>query len=124
MTNQSAAFMQNSDQYINTTTFCGEAKRTIISKDFKGGKVNNMFGSTELDFTYADIIGTAVLDVSQACGEVVIVVPRDWVVQPHLSHFCSATDDDRRYQTNASDLNKILVIKGLSVFGVLEIVSV
>jgi predicted membrane protein len=123
MNNQSASFSNYNDDYLNTTVVFGETKRTIISKNFKGGKVNNFFGSTELDFTYADLTGVAVLDISQACGETKIIVPRDWRVEPHVTHFCSVVDDHRRDLSQANSNEKILVIKGLSVFAVVDVMN-
>ena len=62
----------NAEDHLDATTIFGGIKKTILSKDFKGGKVSNWFGSTELDFTNADLNGVAILDISQAFGETYI----------------------------------------------------
>lgn len=121
MNYQSAAASHHSDDYINTTVVFGEIRKIIISKDFKGGKIHNFFGCTELDFTYADLTGTAILDVSQACGTIEIIVPCDWRVDADLTQFCAVVDDERRVQTQIS--NKILMLKGISGFANIEINS-
>ena len=55
--------MPNAEDYIQSTAVFSGIKKTILSKDFKGGKVSNIFGSTELDFTNAHLTGTALLDI-------------------------------------------------------------
>ncbi|WP_184545590.1 LiaF domain-containing protein [Mucilaginibacter sp. FT3.2] len=115
--------MQNADDYINTTTIFGEIKRTIISKDFKGGSVKNVFGNTELDFTHADITGIVILDISQAFGQVSIAIPTDWQIDNYISHFASEMEDDRSYMLRKTRSSKVLMLKGLSVFAAIEIMN-
>jgi predicted membrane protein len=113
----------NGEDYISATAVFGGIKRTILSKDFKGGKIHNLFGGTELDFTHADLTGTAVLDISQAFGETTITVPGDWRIETDFSQLLGVVEDarDNVYQTKSSD--KVLMLKGLSVFAAVEIVS-
>jgi hypothetical protein len=114
---------QNADNYINTSTVFGDLKRTIISKDFKGGYVKNVFGNTELDFTHADITGPVLLDISQAFGQVTLAIPTDWQIDSDINHFASTMDDDRSYLIRTKRTGKVLVLKGLSVFAAVEIVN-
>lgn len=123
MNNSSNTYADNENDYLNTTAIFGGLSRTVISKNFKGGKITNLFGGTKLDFTYADINGTAVLDISQAFGETQIAVPADWHVEAHAAHFCSTVDDARWYENRAPNTNKVLIIKGLSIFAVIDILS-
>ncbi len=123
MNNQSATFTNNIEDYLDTTIIFGEIKKTIVSKDFRGGKVTNIFGSTVLDFTYADLSGVVVLDISQGFGEVKITVPNDWRVETDFSQFCATVDDKRRDLSQTRNSNKILVLTGTSVFAVVDIVN-
>jgi len=111
----------NSEDHLNVSALFSGIKRTILSKDFKGGKINNLFGSTELDFSNADLTGSATLDISQAFGETTITVPNDWRIETNLSQLFAVVDDYRNnvYQTKKSD--KVLVIKGGSVCASVEI---
>ncbi len=111
------------EDHINTTAVFGEIKKTIITKDFKGGKVNNLFGTTKLDFTHTGLTGVAVLDISQCFGEVKVMVPSDWRIESDLSQIFAVVEDNRDnvYQTTKSD--KVLVIKGTSVFAQVEILG-
>ncbi|MDB5087434.1 MAG: hypothetical protein JWR09_1428 [Mucilaginibacter sp.] len=121
--NNQATFVFTNDDYINTTTIFGGIKKNIISKDFRGGKFSNIFGATELDFTNADIAGVAVLDLSQCFGEVKIAVPNDWWIETNTTQFFATVEDNRTNTMNAYDSKKILVLRGISVFGVVEILS-
>ncbi|WP_177183884.1 LiaF domain-containing protein [Mucilaginibacter sp. OK283] len=111
------------DDSINTATIFGEIKRTIVTKDFKGGNVKNVFGDIELDFTGADINGTAVLNISQLFGQVTIAVPVDWQVEADVTHILSEMEDDRSYLIRKQRSNKVLTLTGLSVFAAVEIVN-
>jgi len=121
--NNQAAYIFANDDYINTSTIFGGVKKNIISKDFRGGRVSNIFGATELDFTHADIAGVAVLDISQGFGEVKIAVPNDWWIESNTSQLFATVEDNRTNTMNAYDSKKILVLRGTSVFGVIEILS-
>ncbi|MEO6977238.1 MAG: hypothetical protein ABI113_02635, partial [Mucilaginibacter sp.] len=70
MNTHTAYAFANPDDYINTTTVFGGVKKTILSKDFRGGQISQLFGGTELDFTHADLAGVAILDIQQGFGEV------------------------------------------------------
>lgn len=119
----SGTMTENADDSFDTTTIFGEIKRTILSKDFKGGSVRNVFGSTELDFTQADITGFAYLDISQAFGQVTIVIPSDWQIEADITHFASQLEDNRSYLTRKQKSAKVLMLKGLSFFAAVEIVN-
>ena len=119
MNNQSTAY--NIDDYLSTTMIFGEIKKTIISKNFQGGKICNVFGSTKLDFSYADISGVVVIDVSQAFGETKLTVPNDWRVETELTHFCSAVEDRRRDLSQTRESGKVLVLTGISGFAAVEV---
>ncbi|MDB5023212.1 MAG: hypothetical protein JWP78_967 [Mucilaginibacter sp.] len=111
----------SSEDHLSVSAIFSGIKKTILSKDFKGGKISNLFGSTELDFTHADLTGAAILDISQAFGETTLTVPNDWRIETDLSQLFAVVDDYRNnvYQTKKSD--KVLVLKGGSVCASVEI---
>lgn len=114
-------FDRHHSDYLSTSTFFGEVRKTVISKNFKGGAVTNVFGETILDFTNADISGVVMLDISLAFGEVNITVPSNWRVETDLSQFL-ATTRDKRSGTHISDtVDKTLVLVGKSVFGAVQV---
>ena len=121
--NFQSTVIPNASDHINTTAIFGEIKKTILSKDFKGGTVSNVFGTTQLDFTHADLNGVAILDISQGFGETKIIVPTDWRIESDISQVFAVVDDNRNnvYQTKSSD--KVLVLKGVSIFAGVEILG-
>ncbi|HZX58563.1 MAG TPA: LiaF domain-containing protein [Mucilaginibacter sp.] len=120
---QSSTVMPNAEDYLQSTAVFSGIKKTILSKDFKGGKVSNIFGSTELDFTNADLTGTAMLDISQAFGEVTITVPTDWRIEADLSQLMAVVDDFRNNTYLAKNSDKVLILKGISFCGNVEIMN-
>jgi predicted membrane protein len=119
--NFQSTVIPNTEDYLYSNTSFSGVKRRVISKDFKGGKISNSFGSTELDLTGAELSGTAVLDINLSFGEITIVVPCDWRVDTDLSQFMAVVEDYRasKYQYQTSD--KVLVLKGVSCCGSIEV---
>src|SRR5579872_3332327 len=48
-----------SESAIEVNSVFGGTKKKIVTKDFKSGEVNSVFGGNDLDFSQADINGTA-----------------------------------------------------------------
>jgi predicted membrane protein len=71
-------------------------KRTILSKDFKGGDIVNIFGGTDLDLTQADINGRVVIDITQLFGGIKLIIPPHWQVTSDVAAVFSNVDDKRR----------------------------
>jgi hypothetical protein len=118
MTNIAATLTHSGADYIDSTIVFGGVKKTIISKDFKGGKINILFGTTELDFTNADIKGLAVLDISQAFGEVKIIAPADWRIETDQALVMATTEDKRKSNLQVAAAGKVLILTGISVCAV------
>lgn len=115
----------NSDasNYLHATPVFGELKKTIFSKDFRGGRISNVFGEINLDFTHADISGVVELDISQAFGEIKLTVPANWRVEFDLSEFFADIRDKRGDLMQTKESNKVLLITGNSVFAEIKISS-
>ena len=121
MTNTASPLTGNPADYVNTTVVFGEINKTVISKDFKGGKISSLFGATKLDFTNADIKGVVVLDISQVMSETKIRVPSDWRVEADQTLFLATIDDKRTWVSQSLNAGKVLILTGISVFGVITI---
>jgi len=119
--NYQSTVIPNAEDTLYVNSVFSNIEKTILSKNFKGGRITNVFGSTELDFTHADLTGAAVLDLSLVFGAVSLTVPCDWRVETDLSQLLATVDDYRNdvYKTRNSD--KVLTIKGSSVFANVEI---
>ena len=110
------------DDYLDAVSVFGGVKKTILSKDFKGGDIVNIFGGAELDMTQADINGRVILDITQIFGGTKIVVPSNWQVVSDIAAVFASVDD-KRMRTTASGNDKILVLKGVSIFAGIDIRS-
>jgi hypothetical protein len=113
----------NGDDYLDTVSIFGGVNKTILSKDFKGGDIVNIFGGAELDFTQADIDGRVYLDITQIFGGTKIIVPSNWQVVSDLAAVFASVDDKRIKSTASSVNGKILVLKGVSIFAGVDIRS-
>jgi len=110
------------DSFINTTAVFGEVKKSILSKDFKFGQLTNVFGQTTIDFSNADINGAVILDTTQFFGEIRVKVPANWHVVSEVINIFAVVDDKRRSPIENIDYNKVLVLRGVGVFGAIKIV--
>jgi predicted membrane protein len=111
------------DDYLDAVSVFGGVKKTILAKDFKGGEIVNIFGGAELDLTQADINGRVVLDITQIFGGTKIVVPSNWQVVSDIAAVFASVDDKRIRSTAALGSEKILVLKGVSIFAGIDIRS-
>jgi len=111
------------DDYLDTVSVFGGIKKTILSKDFKGGEVVNIFGGAQLDFTQADINGRIILDITQIFGGTKIIIPSHWQVVSDIAAVFGSIDDKRMKTTAAPGTEKLLVLKGVSIFAGVDIRS-
>lgn len=111
------------DDIIDSTCIFSGTKKVILSKNFKGGEMTNIFGGAEIDFTQADINGTAVLDVTAIFGGATLVVPSNWAVRSECVTIFGGVGDKRKFAPYNETTNKTLIIKGTLMFGGLEIKS-
>lgn len=111
------------DEYLDAVSVFGGVKKTILSKDFRGGDIVNIFGGAELDLTQADINGRVVLDITQIFGGTKIVVPSNWQVVSDIAAVFASVDDKRLRSTAGAGNDKILVLKGVSIFAGIDIRS-
>lgn len=105
------------ENYIKVDSIFGNAKKIIFSKNFLGGTMTNVFGSTEINLLQADIQQPVALDVFQLFGSTKIIVPPHWVIVTTVSSILSENDDRRVILTSTIDQNKSLYITGTSIFG-------
>lgn len=111
------------DDYIDTTSVFGGIKKVILSKDFKGGEIVNIFGGAELDFTRADINGVVVIDIVQLFGGIKMIVPPHWQVRSDVAAIFAGIDDKRFGNVTPQSPDKILVLKGTSIFAGIDVRS-
>jgi predicted membrane protein len=114
-------FSQN--DFINSTCIFSGAKRVVLSKNFKGGDLVNVFGGCEIDLTQADMTSPAVLDVSAIFGGATLVVPSNWSIKSEAVTIFGGISDKRRFPASPDANPKTLIVKGALIFGGMEIKS-
>ncbi len=113
----------SSEDTLDTTAIFSGQKKKIITKDFKGGEITTMFGGTELDFSQADIVKSAEIEISTIFGGTKLVVPANWNIKSEVVSIFGGIDDKRAMNTNLSAGEKSLLLKGTVIFGGIDIKS-
>lgn len=107
---------------MEVVSIFGSTKRVILSKNFRGGEIISIFGSSEINLTNADFTGTLVLEVVQIFGGTKLIIPPHWEVQSQTATIFGGIEDKRSIQ-GIGDSQKILVIDGATIFGGVTISS-
>jgi predicted membrane protein len=110
------------ENIMEVVSIFGSTKRVILSKNFKGGEIISIFGSSEINLTNADFTGTLVLEVVQIFGGTKLIIPPHWEVQSQTATIFGGIEDKRSIQ-GGGDHQKILVIDGATIFGGVTISS-
>lgn len=105
------------ENYLKIDAIFGNAKKIVLSKNFLGGTITNVFGSTQINLLQADLNQPIVIDVFSLFGSTKIIVPPHWMVNHTISSILSETDDRRVVINHAFDDSKKLYITGTSIFG-------
>lgn len=115
--------VENEADFIDSTSIFGGVKKVILSKNFKGGDITCFMGGTELDFSQADIKSRVVLDVTQIFGGTKIIVPPTWNVKSEVAAVFGGVEDKRHIHTGNLNPDKVVILRGTSIFGGVEIKS-
>ena len=112
------------DEYIDDLAFFGGGQRTVISQNFRGGKVTSIFGGSEFNFINSQPAKEGcVIDVFTIFGGSKYIVPEDWKVHTEVVSIFGDFNDKRFVNPENQDTTKILRIKGFVIFGGGEIKS-
>jgi predicted membrane protein len=111
------------DDYVDSTSVFSSNKLNVVSKNFKGGNIINIFAGTEINLMHADINDPAILDVVQLFGGSTIIAPAHWVIQPEMAAIFGGIED-KRFTNSMPDPSKTLYIRGTSLFGGITIKSI
>ncbi|MFD1258792.1 LiaI-LiaF-like domain-containing protein [Mucilaginibacter terrae] len=111
------------DDFLDSLSIFGGVKKIVLSKDFKGGEIVNIFGGSEVDFTRADINGTVMIEITQVFGGVKLIVPPHWQVQSDMAAVFAGIDDKRFGNAAAQTSDKVLILKGISIFAGVDVRS-
>ena len=96
----------------------------VNSQALIGGKATSIFGGIEFDLRKANLQpGGAVIDCVSVFGGCGFKIPMDWNVRNEVTTIFGAFTDKRgeTYSDRYYDPSKTLVIKGVSIFGGVEV---
>ncbi len=111
------------DDVLDSVNVFSGSKKVILSKNFKGGDVVNIFGGCELDLTQCDMTTPAVLEVTAIFGGATLIVPSNWAIKSEAVNIFGGINDKRKLTTLSDTPTKTLVLKGTMIFGGMEIKS-
>lgn len=112
------------EDQLDSVAVLGGIKKNIVSKNFKGGEVVSVFGGTELNLMQADIQHPIVLEATQIFGGTTLIIPPHWQVKSdEMVAILGGIDDKRPAMSQGYDPNKVLILKGTTLFGGLNIKS-
>lgn len=111
---------------IDEVAVFGGGDRTIVTENFKGGKVLAIFGGSNFNLIRSKLSpGKNYLDILIVFGGMKLVVPEDWNIKIEAVSIFGGFTDKHRVSTpvSHSEGNPELIIKGLVIFGGGEIKS-
>lgn len=115
---------QTEEDVIDSTVFMAGVKKTILSKQFRGGEITNVFGGTELNLSGADFENTVSLEITQVFAGTKLIVPANWEIRSELVTIFGSVEDKRQARQRATgEPVKTLVLTGTTFFGGIDIRS-
>ncbi len=106
---------------LDSVNVFGGSHQYVYSKNFKGGDVTAIFGGSDINLTQADFNDTVTLDLVAIFGGVKIIIPPDWEVKSEVTAIFGGIDDKRAAAQLGVGPRKILVLKGVALFGGVDI---
>jgi len=112
------------DEYLDDVVVFGGVERSVSSDFFKGGKTVNIFGGSVYNLSQCKLAeNTNVLEMVCVFGGTKLIVPNNWNIKMEVSSVLGGFVDKRHIVKDESTSDRILIIKGVGVFGGGEIVS-
>lgn len=109
--------------FLSSTSVFGGVKKNIISKNFQGGEITTFMGGADINLSQADIQGRVIMEVTQVMGGTRIIVPPHWDVVSEVAAVFGGVEDKRFLNAGAINPNKVLIIRGTSFMGGIDIRS-
>jgi len=103
----------------NFDSVFGSGKHIVLDPEFKGGKINAVFGEVTLDLrkTALPENKNTLLEINIVFGNAVVIVPESWNVVLHMPATVGGTFVDKREPTAVpADMTRTLEIEVHSVF--------
>ena len=109
-------------EYIDDVSIFGGGVKRFSSQNLKGGNITAVFGGSEIDLTSSQMSSTGtVIDTFTMFGGTKLIVPGHWQVKSEASALFGGFTDKRHIKPEQVVSDQILVIKGVVLFGGVEI---
>lgn len=112
---------QSTENMLDTVSIMGGVKKNVITKDFKGGEITCILGGCEINLSQADFSGRVILEITQIFGGTMLIVPSNWEIQSENVAILGGIEDKRDVTKINTTGDKILVLKGVTIFGGIDI---
>jgi predicted membrane protein len=111
------------DADLDSFYIFGGGERNVNAKDFRSARLFAIFGGYEVDLTRAEMAGNeAYVEANAVFGGGEIRVPLNWkVVLQGMGVFGGYNDKTQHVQSDASVPAKTLYVRGVAVFGGVEV---
>ncbi|ADY53471.1 hypothetical protein Pedsa_2932 [Pseudopedobacter saltans DSM 12145] len=109
------------DDTIESIAIFGEVKKTVYSQDFKGGEVITIMGGAQINLSQADIQDVVIIEAIQVFGGTKLIIPQNWQVVTEMAAIFGGIQDKRDFYASEPNTNKKIIIKGVSIFGGIDI---
>ena len=111
----------SNNDYLDSVNVFGGSHQTIYSKNFKGGEVVAVFGGCDLNLSQADFEGEIIIDITAIFGGCKIILPAGWQVKQEVTAIFGGLDDKRSVVPNFEGPHKLVIIRGIAMFGGVDI---
>lgn len=110
---------EESQDLIDDMAIFGGGDRIITTRNFKGGRITSIFGGSNLNLVRSDLApGTNYIEVFIMFGGTKLIVPEDWSIKIEVISIFGAFVDKRIVNSSIeTDIEKKIVIKGITIFG-------
>lgn len=96
----------------------GGGDRIINAENFEGGRITAIFGGSKIDLRNSTLAqGQNIVDTLCLFGGTTLIVPEDWDVRTEVISIFGGFSDKRHKIDTTKDGGKVLIIKGLALFG-------
>lgn len=110
------------DEVLDIVAIFAGIKKRLYSKTFRGGEVVAVFGGAEINMMQADFANTVELEVVQIFGGTKLIVPAHWEIRSEAFVMLGGIEDKRSHQP-VSGPSKVLVLRGTTICGGIEIIT-
>lgn len=112
------------NDYIDDVSIFGGGIKRYSSQNLKGGNITAIFGGSEIDLTNSQMSAEGtVVDVFTMFGGTKLIVPGNWHVKSEATSLFGGFSDKRHIKPAEVMTDKLLLIKGVVLFGGVEIKS-